>query len=68
MTNEGAYVKSQLDKKYAAKDSAIDALVSYIHTGEAVASTSLVSDIRNTAVRVRWTKIASNGLTIKTSL
>ena len=56
VTNEGEYIKNQLDREYAAKDSAIEKLALHIHRGEAVASTSLEADVRDAAVRVRKTK------------
>lgn len=58
ISNEGEYIKYQLDREYAAKDSAIDKLSSHIQSGEAVASTSLEADVRSAEVRVRRTKRA----------
>ena len=58
VTNEGEYIKNQLDREYAAKDSAICKLASHIQSGEAVASTSMEADVRSAAVRVKRTKRA----------
>lgn len=58
VSNEGEYIKNQLDKAYAAKDSGVAKLASHTETDEAVTLASLEADVRNAAVRVRRTKCA----------
>ena len=67
ITNEGDYIKNQLDKEHATKDAAMkhvmEGLRSYVDCDGAVASTSIEADIRDAAIRVRRTKEAKTAWT-----
>ena len=56
VTNKGDYVKNQLDIEHAAKNTAVERLVTRVNSDGA--STSMEVDIRTAAVRVRRTKAA----------
>ena len=62
VSNHGEYLKNQLDRAYASKDSVMDRVISEAGTStsseQALASTSLESNLKHAMVRVRRTKAA----------